>query len=168
MAQRFERLRHHAVIRGDNEDNDVGDVRAARAHRAERSVTGRIKESDLREFVFTFRMRERNRVSADVLRDTAGFARGDVRFADDVQQRSFAVVDVTHDGHDRGAGSSSLGLVLDVQFDLFDRRVDETAAAFAFFDFELKSVFRANPLGDRFVNGLVDRGENAQLPSSPR
>ena len=42
-------------------------------------------------------------VSADVLRDAAGFARGDLGAADVVQQRGLAVVDVAHDGHDRRA-----------------------------------------------------------------
>ena len=47
VAQRFERLRHHAVIRGDDEHDDVRDVRAARAHGTERGVAGRVEESDL-------------------------------------------------------------------------------------------------------------------------
>ena len=78
MAQRFERLRHDAVIGGDDEDDDVRDVRAARAHGTEGRVAGRVEEGDLRQFVFAFGMREGNGVGADVLRDAAGFARRDV------------------------------------------------------------------------------------------
>ena len=41
-------------------------------------------------------------VRADVLRDAAGFAAGDVRLADLVEEGRLAVVDVTHDRDDRG------------------------------------------------------------------
>jgi len=51
-------------------------------------------------------------VSADVLRDAAGFARSHTRGADVVQQRGLAVVDVTHDGHDRCARLGLGGLIL--------------------------------------------------------
>ena len=44
---------------------------------------------------------ERDVIRADVLRDSAGFARDDVRLADVVEQRRLAVIDVTHDGDDR-------------------------------------------------------------------
>ena len=60
-------------------------------------------------------------------------------------------------------GFSLLGLVLDVQFDLLDRGVDDAAAAFAFFNFETETVFRANFLRDHFVDRLVDVRENAHL-----
>jgi hypothetical protein len=36
-----------------------------------------------------------------MLGDAAGFARHDIGVADGVEQRGLAVVDVTHDGHDR-------------------------------------------------------------------
>ena len=58
MAQRFQSLRHDAVIRRDDEHDDVRDVRAARAHGAERGVAGRVEERDLLQFVFTFGMRK--------------------------------------------------------------------------------------------------------------
>ena len=49
-------------------------------------------------------------IRADVLRDAAGFAVGDVGLADRVEQRRLAVIDVAHDG-DHGsalyAGPSS-------------------------------------------------------------
>jgi hypothetical protein len=40
-------------------------------------------------------------VRADVLRDAARFAFGDLRLADGVEQRRLAVVDVAHDGDHR-------------------------------------------------------------------
>ena len=39
-------------------------------------------------------------VGADVLRDAAGFARGDARLADRIHERSLAVIDVTHERDD--------------------------------------------------------------------
>ena len=40
-------------------------------------------------------------VGADVLRDSAGFAFGDVGQANGVEQRGFTVIDVAHDGDNR-------------------------------------------------------------------
>ena len=42
-----------------------------------------------------------DRVSADVLRDSAGFARRDPRLANRVHQRRLAVIDVAHESDDR-------------------------------------------------------------------
>ena len=55
--------------------------------------------------------RRRDLVGGDVLRDATGLAGGDARLADRVEQRRLAVVDVTHDGDDRRARLSVLGLV---------------------------------------------------------
>ena len=38
VRDRFDRLRHHAVVGRDHEDRDVGDLRAARPHGGERLV----------------------------------------------------------------------------------------------------------------------------------
>ena len=70
-------------------------------------------------------------------------------FADHVEQRGLAVVHVAHDGDHRGARLEVLELVLDVQFDLLDRGMDDAAAAFAFFDLEAETVFGANASGRR-------------------
>ena len=56
----------------------------------------RIDEDDLTAVDF-------NVIGADVLRDAAGFAPGHIGFADSVEQRRLAVIDVTHDGNDRRA-----------------------------------------------------------------
>ena len=86
VRERFQSLRHHTVICRNNEDNDVRDICTARTHGTERRVAGRVEKSDLREFFFAFRMRHGNRVSTDVLRDAAGFARRDIGFANHVEQ----------------------------------------------------------------------------------
>ena len=163
MAQRFERLWHDAVIGGDDQHDDVRHIRAARAHGTESRMAGRIQERDLRQFIFPLGMREGNGVGANVLRDAAGFARGDIGFADDIEQRGLAMVDVTHDGDDRRARLEIFRFVLDIELDLLDRGMNDAAAAFAFFHFKPEAVFGANLLGDRFVNRLVDVRENAQL-----
>ena len=62
----------------------------------ERLVAGRVEEHDVPAV-------DRDVVRADVLRDAAGFAFGDPRFADGVEQAGLAVVDVTHDRDDRRA-----------------------------------------------------------------
>ena len=117
MIDRFLRLRHDAVVGRDDEDDDVGDARAARAHHRERFVTGRVEEHDVAVV-------DLHRVGADVLRDAAGFALGDARRTDRVEQRRLAVVDVAHDGDDRRA-RDAVGLVdvlgLDLQHLLFER-----------------------------------------------
>ena len=44
-------------------------------------------------------------VSADVLGDSAGFARGDARLANRIHQRGLAVIDVAHERDDRRRAS---------------------------------------------------------------
>src|SRR5215469_14085399 len=73
------------------------------------------------------------------------------------------MVDVAHDGDYRRAWRQVLRLILNVQFDLLYRRMDDSAAALALFNLKFKSVSCANSLGNRFLNRLVDRGEYAQL-----
>ena len=79
VINRLDRLRHDAVICSDDQHDNVGDVRAPRAHRGKRGVTRRVDERDLVSFVI-------DRVSADVLSNSAGFARCDPRFSDRVHQ----------------------------------------------------------------------------------
>ena len=99
----FERLRHHAVIGRDYQHDDVGDFGAARAHARERFVARRIDEHDLAAVLLDV-------ISADVLRDAAGFAAGHIGFANGVEQRSLAVIDVAHDGDHGSAPHAILGL----------------------------------------------------------
>ncbi len=96
VVDRLDGLRHHAVVGGDDEDDDVRRPRAARAHRGEGLVAGRVEEDDRLAV-------DLDPVRADVLRDPAGLAGGDVRLADRVEKGRLAVVDVAHDGDDRRA-----------------------------------------------------------------
>ena len=94
VRDRLERLRHHAVVGGDDEHGDVGDLRAAGAHGGERLVARRVEEGDLPAV-------DLGLVGADVLGDPAGLGLDDGGLADRVEQRRLAVVDVAHDRDDR-------------------------------------------------------------------
>ena len=96
MRDRLARLRHDAVVGGDDEHRDVGDLRAAGAHGGERLVARRVEEGDPPAV-------DLGLVGADVLRDPAGLGLDDGGLADRVEQRRLAVVDVAHDRDDRRA-----------------------------------------------------------------
>ncbi len=96
MGDRLLRLRHDAVVGGDDEDGDVGHLRAAGAHRGERLVARRVEEGDLAAV-------DVHLVRADVLRDAAGLGGDDTRIADRVEKSRLAVIDMAHDRHDRRA-----------------------------------------------------------------
>ena len=106
VADRLERLGHDAVVGRDHDDRDVGHPGAAGAHRGERLVARRVEEDDALAVVGDL-------ARADVLGDAAALAGRDLGRPDGVEQAGLAVVDVAHDGHDRGArlrvsaGSSS-------------------------------------------------------------
>ncbi len=97
----FDGLRHDAVVGGHHQDDDIGDFRAAGAHARERLVAGRVDEHDFAVVLLDV-------VGADVLRDAAGFAVGHMGGTNGVQQRSFAVIDVAHDG-DHGRAPHFIG-----------------------------------------------------------
>ena len=103
VVDRLARLRHDAVVGRDDEHDDVGDLGAAGAHQRERFVARRVEEDDAAAVA------DVDVIGADVLRDAAGFALGDLRFADGVEQRRLAVIDVAHDGDDRRARLHVLG-----------------------------------------------------------
>jgi len=156
-------LRHHAIVGGDDQHDDVRHVRPAGAHRAEGGVAGRVEESDLLQLVLALGMGDGDGVGANVLGNAAGFARGDVGFANHIKQRGLAVVNMTHDGHDRRAQFQVFRTVPDISFDRLGWRVHHTRAALAFFDLEPELVFGTKPLRRGFVNGLIDVGENTQF-----
>ena len=93
VIDRLARLRHDAVVGRDDENNDVGHLGAARAHQREGLVARRVEKHDAAAA-------DVDVIGADVLRDTAGLAFGDPRFANGVEQRRLAVIDVAHDGDD--------------------------------------------------------------------
>ena len=60
-------------------------------------MTWRIEKSNRLAFVI-------DAVGADVLRNSAGFARSDARLPDRIHQRRLAVIDVAHESDDGRAG----------------------------------------------------------------
>jgi hypothetical protein len=117
VVDRLLGLRHHAIVSRNHQDDHVGDPGAARTHHREGLVAGRVEEHDVA-------IPHLHGIGADVLGDAAGFALGDARLANRVEQRRLAVVDVAHDGHDRTAGHQIFGarfLRLDLQQFLFER-----------------------------------------------
>ena len=101
VVDRFDRLRHHAVIGSGDQHDNVGGLRAARTHAREGFVAGRIEEHDLAPIRRRRCVGDANFVGADVLGDSARFAAGNVGGANRVEQRRLAVIDVAHDGDDR-------------------------------------------------------------------
>ena len=91
----LDRLRHDAIIGGHDEYHDIGHVRAALTHFGKGGVARGIEEGDLLTVL------RRDLIAADMLRDTASFAAGNIRAAQRIQQAGLAVVDMAHDRHDR-------------------------------------------------------------------
>ena len=101
----FDGLRHDAVITGHHEDDDIRRLGTASAHGGERLMARRIKEGD------PLTARHAHLIGADMLGDATGFTRDHVGLAQSVEQRRLAVVNVTHDGHDRGTGLEIGGII---------------------------------------------------------
>ena len=106
VIDRFFRLRHHSVVGSDDQHDDVGYLRPARTHPRERFVTRRIHEHHRT-------LAHHHLVRADVLRNSARFARRYVRFANRIEQARLAVIDVAHHrDHRRPRLQIFLGLFL--------------------------------------------------------
>src|SRR5437667_7006847 len=99
MVDGLQRLRHHTVIRSDHQHNDVRGLRATGTHASECLVAGRIQEHDLAPVSRRLIVQYRHFVCADMLRNSARFASCNIRRADRIQQRGFAMIDVAHDSN---------------------------------------------------------------------
>ena len=96
VADGLLRLRHHAIVSRNHQDNHIGYIGPARAHRGERSVAGRIEESDASTVI------QVQVIGTDVLGDPSGFANDHVGLPYVIEQRCLPVVDVSHHGDHRG------------------------------------------------------------------
>ena len=103
VVDRFLRLRHDAVVGGDDEHDDVRHAGAPRAHRGERCMPGGVEEHNAATV-------DLDRVGADVLRNAARLSFGNPCFPDGVEQRRFPVVDVAHYRHYRGTRYEVAGI----------------------------------------------------------
>ena len=148
VVNRFNRLRHHPVVGGDNENDNVCYLRPARPHARKRFMARSVDKDDL--FAIDF-----NLISTDVLRNAARFAFGDSRRTDRVEQRRLTVVYVTHDRNHRSTRNQISRVLGQLDF-----------KALLFF---VGNVARARPelaghrLGQLKVQRLVDRRENLLL-----
>ena len=108
MVDGFDRLRHDAVIGGHDENDDIGYRSAAGSHGGESRVPRGVNDCDLLVFVFFL-------VGTDGLRNAASLVACDIAMADGIDEGSLAVVDVAHDGHDRGPFDQVLGVVMNLE-----------------------------------------------------
>ena len=142
-------LGHDAVVGGNHQNGDIRGLRAAGTHGGKGRVAGGIQKRDhIPVHVHS--------VSADVLGDAAGFFRSDGGLADGVQQGGLAVVNVTHDHYDGGAGLQLFGGIHMVVDDLLlDGDGD--------FLLHLAAHLGGHELGGVKIDGLVDGGHDAVL-----
>lgn len=98
MVERFNGLRHHTIVSGDDEHGDVGDFSTASTHGRKRLVTRGVDEGDGTLVAFKLHI---DLVRTNVLSNTTGFAFPNPRGTDGIQQPSLTMVDVTHHGHHR-------------------------------------------------------------------
>ena len=145
---RLDRLRHDAVVRGDDEDDDIGHLSPSGTHRRESGVAGRVEERNATLFdVYD--------VGADMLRDSAGLALGNVAAADVVKQRCLAVVDMAHDRYHRRA-LNGFGLRL-------ARLDDDVLDLLLLEELGLVPHLLDDELGGILVDDLIDRGHHAEI-----
>ena len=102
----FNGLRHHAVVRRDNQNNDVGHLCTTGTHGGKRFVTGRVNKGNTAAV-------DGNLRSTDGLRNTACLTGGNTRMPNGVQKRSFTVVNVAHNGNDRRTGLKIFWIVIE-------------------------------------------------------
>ena len=125
MVDRLDRLRHDRVIGSNNENDDVGDVGTARTHLGEGLVARRINKGD---GVTGLRA---DLVRADMLCNATGFAGSHIGTADCIEKACLAVVDMAHDGNDRGPRLHAGCVVLGTLETDLDIRVRNTLCAVA-------------------------------------
>jgi hypothetical protein len=104
VADGLDGLGHDAVVGRNYQDHDVGHLGTTGTHGRKGLMTRCVDERDRVALPLDL-------VGADVLGDAAGLAGHDVGRPDAVEQQRLAVVDMTHDRHDRRTGPQ-LGLVL--------------------------------------------------------
>ena len=141
VADRFNGLGHHAIVSGHYKNGNVSGFGTARAHGRKGFVARRIDKGDKARGGF-------NLVSADMLRNAAGFARNHIGFANSVKQRSFAVVNVAHDGHNRWARDQIF-----IQIIFAIKAFNHVSIRYAF---DLVAHFFSDDLGCISINQIID------------
>ena len=147
MIERFDSLRHNAVIGCNNQYNDIGNLGTARTHHGKRFMSGRIEEGDIP-------LGRRHHVCTDMLSNTAELMGGNVSAADSVQRLCFTVVDMSHNGN-HGRPCKQLGIFITDGFDNgFIIEAD---------DFNIAFVFRSQNGCRIRIDGLIHRYHHAHF-----
>ena len=92
MIHRFQRLRHDPIVGRDNKNDQVGYLGSAGAHCGKRFMAGRIQKSD-------HSTRSAHMIGPNMLGNSASLAAGNAGASNIVEQRSLAVIDVSHHGN---------------------------------------------------------------------
>ena len=148
MADGFHRLRHDTVIGGNNQNGNIRCHGASGSHGGESGVTRCVKEGD--HLTVTV-----HSVRTDVLGNAAGFGCGNGGVPDRVKDRSFTVVNVTHNNDNRISRKKIFGGVLTVVDDSF------LDGDFNFL-FDLCAKLGGNDFGGIIVDCLIDRSHDAE------
>ena len=85
VFDRFDRLRHDAIVSGHNQNDYVSCFGAAGAHESERFVTGGVEKNNPPFFIRIIRARHFDAVGANVLSNAARFSARYVRRANRVE-----------------------------------------------------------------------------------
>ncbi len=145
----FDRLRHDAVIRRNDQHDEIRHVGATGPHRREGGVARRVEEGD------TITRRRPHLIGADVLGNATGFAGRGIGLAQGVEQRGLAVVDVTHDRNHRRTGDGMVFVVLGRDKAFFDVGFRHTPDGVA--------EFRSDQFGRIGIDDVVDLQHHALL-----
>src|SRR3954453_21565578 len=159
VVERLDRLRHHTVVGGDDEDRDVGDLRTTGTHGGERLVARCVDEGDRAVLLLDRRV---HLVSADVLSDAAGLARLHVGRADRVEELGLSVVDVTHDGDDRRPRDEVLFVLVSIELEV-EALQDLSVLLLGRDDLHVPAELGAEELQRLFRSGLRRRHHLAEL-----
>ena len=159
MVERLDRLRHHAVVGGDDQDRDVSHLRTASPHCGERLVPRGVDEGDCPVFPFVVDV---HLVGPDVLGDATGLGFDNVGVADSVEQLGLAVVDVAHNGHDRRASDQAFLVFLGLEVD--GKGLEQLAVLVLGRDhLEVVAQFLTEQLEGVLVDGLGGRDHLAEV-----
>ena len=148
MTNSLNSLRHDSVISGNNQNHNIRNLRTTRTHFRECLVTRRINKCNLISGL------NRNLISTDMLRNTTGFMRCNVCLTQSIQQRSFTMVNVSHNRNHRSSGLHIFRLILATFQPLLNIAVCHTLNSVAhFFNHDLRRIS---------VYWLVNGSHNAQ------
>ena len=114
MRNRLNRLRHHSVIRSNNQNNNVSHLSTARTHRRKRRVTRSIEKRQELACVSC------DLIRTDVLRNSTGLASNDTCFTDSIQKGCLTVINMAHDRNDRSTRFQIFEFIFDLCNHMFN------------------------------------------------